>query len=193
MTAPLDAVLPDFAYRTRNETTVAAPLEATWTAMRTITPADLPLTRTLTAMRGAPGKLLGNDHGGPADAPDRPVVEQFEEAGFNTLSERAPQILLAGTATQPWRLRGADRVKLAGPAEFRAFDRPGYVRIAMSFELTPNGTGGTQLATETRVSPTDAAAARAFSRYWTAIRLGSVAIRLDLLRGIRRRAERTRA
>ena len=85
---------------------------------------------------------------------------------------------------------GGERVRLAGPEVFRAFDQPGHVRIALSFELTRRRDGTTRLATETRVAPTDLAAARAFGRYWHVIRLGGAAIRLDLLRGIRRRAER---
>jgi hypothetical protein len=61
--------------------------------------------------------------------------------------------------------------------------------MVLSFELLPAEDGGTRLAAETRVTPTDAGAGRAFGRYWTAIRLGGGLIRLELLRGIRRRAE----
>lgn len=188
--APLDAFLPGPAYRTRFDTDVAASVEETWTAMRTITPRELPVTRTLAALRSAPGRLLRSGHGGPADAPDRPVVEQFVEAGFGVLYEDTPRVLVVGTAAQPWRLRGGARLRLAGPGEFVAFDRPDHVRIALSFELTSQADGRTRLAAETRVTPTDAGAARAFGRYWTLIRCGGNAIRLELLRGIRRRAER---
>src|SRR6478752_7590533 len=70
-------------------------------------------------------------------------------------------------------------------------DEPGAVRIAMSFELAEAGEGRTRLSTETRVSPTDDAAAGRFRRYWTVVRPGSDVIRLDVLRAVRRRAETT--
>jgi hypothetical protein len=54
----------------------------------------------------------------------------------------------------------------------RVFARPGFVLMTTSFELEPLG-DGTRLSTETRVQPTDAAAARAFRPYWWAIRAGS--------------------
>ncbi|MGH2991074.1 MAG: hypothetical protein ACRDMA_14690 [Solirubrobacterales bacterium] len=71
---------------------------------------------------------------------------------------------------------------------FRAFARPGFVRIATSFELEALGEG-TRLSTETRVQPTDAAAACAFRLYWWAIRGGSGLIRRDVMHAVRRRAE----
>jgi len=74
---------------------------------------------------------------------------------------------------------------------FRAFARPGFVLIATSFGLEALGEG-TRLSTETRVQPTDAAAARAFRPYWWAIRGGSGLIRRDILHAVRRRAERDR-
>jgi hypothetical protein len=68
-----------------------------------------------------------------------------------------------------------------------AFDRPGFVLIATSFELEAQGSS-TRLATETRVQSTDAGAARAFLPYWLAIRAGSGLIRRELLGAIARRA-----
>jgi hypothetical protein len=116
----------------------------------------------------------------------RRVLDRFLRTGFGVLREEPPGLLVLGTMGQPWRLRGAELRAPAGPAEFAAFDEPGFVRVAMSFELS----GRTRLATETRVSPTDARAAKAFGRYWAFVRPGSDLIRLDVLRAIRRRAER---
>jgi len=71
----------------------------------------------------------------------------------------------------------------------RAFARSGFVLIATSFEIEALG-DITRLSTETRVQPTDAAAAHAFRPYWWLIRAGSGLIRRDVLRAVRRRAER---
>ena len=191
--APLDGFLPAPAHRTRFGTNVNASVEGTWAAALAITPGELPLTRTLSALRSAPAGLLRSGHGGPAEAPHRAIVEQFVAAGFEVLQEDPPQLLIVGVAAQPWRLGGGERVRLAGPEAFRAFDEPGHVRIALSFELTRRRDGTTRLATETRVAPTDLAATRAFGRYSARHPLGGAGIRLELLRGIRRRAERAAA
>lgn len=193
MTAPLDAVLPDPSHRTRYEVRVAAPPDATWAAMRAVTPAELPLTRVLTALRAAPARVTGGGHDSAVRAPDRPLVDQFIEAGFGVVCDDAPRLMIVAAALQPWRLRGGTRTPLTSAAQLRAFARPDHVVAVMSFELAPDGVGATRLATETRVEPTDAASARSFARYWTLIRLGSDIIRLDLLYGIRRRAQRTAA
>jgi hypothetical protein len=99
----------------------------------------------------------------------------------------APRLLVAAAARQPWRPRGGPIFSPSSVHEFANFDAPGYARI---LEQTGRHT---TLSTETRVSSTDAAATRAFGRYWAAIRLGSMAIRADILRGIRTRATRPAA
>jgi hypothetical protein len=119
-------------------------------------------------------------------------VEAFLERGYRELRVDPPWTLVAGAAGQPWRLRGGETADVVDLAGFSAFARPGFVLIATSFELEAAGEG-TRLSTETRVQPTDAAAARAFRPYWWAIRAGSGLIRRDMLHAVRRRAERDAA
>ncbi|MEA2177891.1 MAG: hypothetical protein QOG77_1188 [Solirubrobacteraceae bacterium] len=152
--------------------------DATWAALRGLTSGDLALTRVLLGLRT--GRVPSG-----ADR-TRPLLDRFLRSGFAVLREEPPGLLVLGTTGQPWRLRGAQLRAPADLAGFAAFDEPGAVRIAMSFELS----GRTRLATETRVSPTDAQAARTFRRYWALVRPGSDLIRLDVLRAVRRRAER---
>ena len=79
--------------------------------------------------------------------------------------------------------------RLRDVAEVQAYARPGHVVMAASFAVGADG----RLSTETRVQPVDADAARAFGRYWWVVRAGSGLIRHDLLRAVRRRAERAAA
>jgi hypothetical protein len=125
--------------------------------------------------------------GGGAQA-DRGFVEAFLERGFRELRLDPPRTLVAGAATQSWRLRGGETADVVDLDGFRAFARRGFILIATSFELEELG-DGTRLSSETRVQPTDAAAARAFRPYWWAIRGGSGLIRRDVLHAVRRRAE----
>ena len=176
---PLDLVLPRFAHRTRHATRVAAPAPVVWTALHEVTVAELPLTRALTSIRG-----LGGGRG------NVPVLTAFTARGFTTVLERPGRFVVLAAAGQPWRMRGGDRAqRLRDVAEVQAYARPGHVVMAASFAVGADG----RLSTETRVQPVDADAARAFGRYWWVVRAGSGLIRHDLLRAVRRRAERAAA
>jgi hypothetical protein len=189
MTAVLDDVLPVYRHRERHATQIAAAPEAVWSALHSISSGDLRLTRVLTAIRALPQRLPGGrppEGGLPADPG---FIEAFMERGYRELRVDPPWTLVAGAAGQPWRLRGGATAGVVDLDGFRAFARRGFVLIATSFELE-GLRDGTRLSTETRVQPTDAAAARAFRPYWWAIRAGSGLIRRDVLHAVRRRAER---
>jgi hypothetical protein len=182
MDSPLDRVLPQFAHREVHAIDVEAAPEIVWAALHEVTGEDLRLTRVLTSIRG-----LGR--GGA----DRPFVDAFTARGFAIVLDEPPRALAAAGAGQPWRLRGSEVVRLADPDAVARFTRPGFVLMGVSFALESlggRGGGRTRLTTETRVQPSDIGAARAFRPYWWAIRAGSGLIRRDLLRAVRRRAER---
>jgi hypothetical protein len=182
----LDEFLLEAPHRTRYAIRVATGADAAWTAMRSITAHELALTRILMAIRTLSPSRLRPD----GDDAERPVLETFLERGFTVLREDEPRTLVLATTGQPWRLRGAQLHAPADAAAFAAYDEPGAVRVAMSFELGAASPGASDLATETRIAPTDADAARTFARYWTLVRPGSDIVRLDVLRAVRQRAER---
>ena len=86
-------------------------------------------------------------------------------------------------AGQFWRLDGGPRVNVHDAASFAAFNEPGFLRVAVNFEISPR-----LISTETRIQALDDSARRKFSLYWTLIRPGSGWIRMAWLRAIRRRA-----
>jgi hypothetical protein len=177
MSGALDAVLPEYRHREVHATVARATPEAVWEALHATTAADLPLTRALSRLRGL-----------PPSARDTPILKALQRR-FVSFVEAPPRVLVAGGAGQPWRPRGGEIVRVADTAALTAFDRPGFVLMAVAFEVEPAGPGRTRLRTETRVQPTDPTAARAFRPYWYVIRAGSGLIRRDLLRAVRRRAE----
>jgi hypothetical protein len=115
-----------------------------------------------------------------------PLLDQFAEWGF-CLLEDTPTEVVAGAAGRFWRVdSGIDPV----PSDrFAGYAEPGSARAVVAIGVEPTG-GDSVLWTETRVKATDEAARRAFSRYWRFVRPGSVLIRHELLRAVRRRAER---
>lgn len=189
MTAVLDEVLPVHRYRERHSIEIAAVPEVVWGALQAVSSGDLRITRLLMSIRALPARLRGGREPRGGLGADRGFIEAFIERGYRELRLDPPWTLVAGAAGQPWRLRGGETADIHDIDGFRGFARPGFVLIAMSFELEALG-DGTRLSTETRVSPTDPAAARAFRPYWWVIRAGSGVIRHDMLHAVRRRAER---
>jgi hypothetical protein len=183
MDSPLDRVLPQFAHREVHTLVVSASPELVWSALHEVTGKELPVTRLLTAVRGLGARGAGT-----------PVLDRFVAGGFGVVLDEAPRALAIAAAGQPWKLRGGKRIALpVGDAEVSEFEKPGFVLMAMSFGLEPlggHGGGRTRLSTETRVQPTDAGAARTFRPYWLVIRAGSGVIRHELLRAVKRRAEK---
>jgi hypothetical protein len=191
MSAVLDDVLPVYRHRERHAVQIAAAPEVVWSALHAVAAGELRLTRLLMGIRALPARLPGARMAPGGLPADRGFIAAFMEDGFRELRVDPPWTLVTGNAGQPWRLRGEESAEIGDLDGLRAFARRGFVLTVTSFELEPLG-DSTRLSTETRVQPTDAAAARAFRPYWWAIRAGSGLIRRDMLHAVRRRAERTR-
>ena len=55
------------------------------------------------------------------------------------------------------------------PPTSRAFDRPGFAKIACNFSLRPYGDWHALVSYECRTKGTDPGSTRAFLRYWRAL------------------------
>jgi hypothetical protein len=184
----LDGLLPRYDFNEVHARVVAAPPDPVFAAMKAVTLREMPLVRLLFALRSVPARLAGR-RGLPL-AGDEPLFAQMLEFGFTLLAEAPGREVVAGGVAQMWK-RGGKAASITDGEEFAAFDRPGYVKVALNFLLVEQD-GGTRLETETRVLATDANSYEGFARYWRLIRPGSAAIRSVWLRAIARRAERTR-
>jgi hypothetical protein len=174
----LDDFLPTYDIHEVHSTTIAARPQHVIEAVREVTAREVPLLVALMALRAGPRarRLSGG----------RTILSQFERAGFVALRD-GPEGVVYGGIGRFWTPSGG--LRRVAPSEFVGFAEPGYAKAVFSFELDPRGEG-TRLTTETRVLATDESARRSFRRYWRLIGLGSAAIRIAWLRGIRRRAER---
>ena len=182
----LDGFLPHHDIRDRHSIAVDATPAKVLEEVRHMTPCDVPVMVALMAIRGLPALLLRRR----APALDRrPILEQFERAGFVRLATTDEELVL-GAVGRFWLPSGGLRRVSAG--SFAAFAEPGWAKAAVNFRAVRDG-DRTVLSTETRVLATDAGARRCFRRYWRLIRLGSAAIRVAWMRAIKRRAERAAA
>jgi hypothetical protein len=177
----LDRYLDSFDVRARFELPVKASPEATYQAARELDLGGSLPVMALFAIRTVPHLLAGKVR------PSRSMtLETMLDAGFVMLAEQAPRELVLGAVGKFWRPdSGIERV---AADDFADFDRPGFAKGAMNLTVTPTS-GGSLLATETRVLCTDPASRRKFTFYWRAIAPFSGYIRGVMLREIRRAAQ----
>ncbi len=184
----IDEFMPRWQVDERHTIHVAASPDRVFAAIHAVTADEILLFRTLTSIRRfgrpVPESIL--------NAPStQPLLDVVTRTGFLLLADDAPRELVLGAA-------------LAAPAEARkgghvtpdAFKRqlmPGVVLTTMNFLVDPDGRGGSNVSTETRVYANDARSLRKFATYWRVIHPGSDIIRRMWLRAIRKRAEREAA
>ena len=181
----LQNFLVDYDFSEVHTITVQAPAEYVFRSIKEITPAEIPMFRALFVIRTLPAIFLHK--GQPPFAGSQPILEQM---GFVLLAEETDRELVVGTAGQFWKITG-NPFKLANAQEFRAFDRPDYVKAAMNFYIHEDqDCGSTTLRTETRVRIPDPVVRRKFAAYWLMIRWGSGLIRRMWLRALKQRAEK---
>ena len=153
----IDDVLPTWHWRSAHSRRVAAPRERADAAVRAFGAPDLPITGALMRIRGLGRRVFD----------DRPLLQSMARIGMVVLVDEPGTVVLGG-ALSPWRL-ATDSLEA-----FRAFAKPGWVRVAAAF---------------TCIEATDDAARRRFGRYWRVVGPFSSVTRREMLAAIRRRAE----
>jgi hypothetical protein len=115
-------------------------------------------------------------------------ISEVKSLGWRVLAEEPGRHLVMGAVTQPWK---AD-VQFRGlpPEEFLAFNEPGYAKIAWTLTVEPTNPTASVFRTQTRVTTTDAESRKRFRWYWTLVSPGVLVIRREMLRLVRREAER---
>jgi hypothetical protein len=182
----LDELLPRYDFNEVHARVIAAPPDRVFEAVKTVSLGEMPLVRLLFGIRSLPTRLAGGR--GLPRAEDKPLFGEMVELGFTVLADDPKREIVAGAVAQMWK-RGGQAASIADGAEFTAYDRPGYVKIAINF-LVLEQDGDTRIETETRVLATDSRSRQGFVRYWRLIRPASGAIRRAWLRAIARRVER---
>jgi hypothetical protein len=178
----LDRFMPAYEVREVHETRVPAPAGVTYAAAEALDFQQSPLVKGIFKGREL---LMG---AAPQQRASQSFLSEVRSLGWRVLDEEPGHHLVMGAVTQPWK---AD-VQFRGfePEEFATFNEPGYAKIAWTIAVEPNGATGSVFRTETRVSTTDPDSRRRFRRYWTMVSPGVVLIRREMLRLVRREAER---
>jgi len=177
----LDRFMPVYDVREYHEIEVGAPAVETYAAARDL---DIRRSRLVRAIFRGRELLLGSR---PAESVARSLVDECLALGWGLLAEERGREIVMGAVTRPWE---ADvRFWSLRPAEFAAFDAPGYAKIVWTLAADEAGLARAIAHTETRVLATDAAARSRFRRYWALVSPGVVLIRHLSLRIVKADAE----
>jgi hypothetical protein len=178
----LDRFMPEYDVAERHHVRVAAPPEITLSAAAE---ADLQRSAIVRGIFKTREMVLGATPG-QATRP-RGLLAETQSLGWRVLAERPGREIVVGAVTRPWMADVAFRG--LEPDAFRAFEEPGYVKIAWTLRADPAGSGSI-FRTETRVATTDSAARARFRWYWARFSPGIVLIRRILLADLKAAAER---
>jgi hypothetical protein len=178
----LDEFAPAWQFREFHTIAVAAPPARVFEAIRRVRADEIFLFRTLIWIRrgGRPASQSIRNAGAHGES----LIDVALRTSFVRLAEDVPRELVVGTVVGSppgWR----------GPLTPEVFQQPlppGFALATMNFVVTADGSGGSVIATETRVFTTSPSARRQFAAYWRIIYPGSALIRRMWLRAIRRRA-----
>jgi hypothetical protein len=181
--ALLDHFMPVCEVVERHHIDVAAPANVTFAAAKD---QDLLRSRLVRAIFTARQVLLG---GAPDDGSrPRPLLAQMQALGWGVLAEEPGREIVVGAVTQPWEANVV--FTPLPPDQFRAFNEPGFVKIAWTLRADPLATTSSIFRTETRATATDPASRARFRRYWSLVSPGVILIRRLSLRPLKQEAER---
>ncbi len=177
----IDDFLPDYDVCERHQIKVHAPLQEVYAAVRQLDLSEAKLSMLLFRLRGLraclrPSSQFNLDH--------------FLQMGFILLGEKPEEELVLGLVGQFWKPSG--ELRRLNPENFRSFNERGYAKAVWNFSLSVRPDQTVLLETETRVKCLDETSRRRFRFYWMMIGGFSGLIRRDVLRAIKRNAERVR-
>ncbi len=178
----LDELMPRADTAARYQTRVRASVERTREAMRSADFSQLPLTRLLMGLR----KLgWGRQKAEQAASQE----ERLRAAGFLAIPAGSENEVLLGVVGRFWR-PDSGIVRGLTAQEIVAFGREGFAKALWNFTVESESESVTRLATETRVLAYGDAARRKFRAYWLLVGPFSGLIRKEMLRLVKRKAER---
>ena len=171
----IDQFMPDFIVSKRHSVKIHDPLNSVYFFLLGVNFRDSSVMRWLFRLRGIPENAL--------------TLSGFGKAGFIPLARIEKQEVLFGLVGRFWAY--APKLLFMDPETFRQFQQEGYAKAVINFSFHRLDANLTRVETETRVHCTDHASRNRFRLYWFLISPFSAWIRQEMLRLIKRAAEKT--
>jgi hypothetical protein len=156
---------------------VNAKPDVAWQAARHFDASTIPWVRCIFDLRSVPDLVRGR----VPDKEDRRLgVDQVAESGegFMIVHETPGREVVVGAVGQFWHLK----IPFAniGPADFRAFEEPGWGKLAWAIAVEPFAEGST-VSFELRTTATDEESWQELNKYYQVIGLSSNLIRHSVM------------
>lgn len=185
----IDGLLPDYAFNEFHEVCINASIEKVKQVLKVTGVKDIPVAHLLMKIRG----IADED----VDLSDRASNNQV---GAETIS--TPDFNFFVVSPDEWITvmilksviisNNADKPappEISTLEQFKVFNEPGYVKVAVNFRFIGKGNDETILTTETRNNGITLKDSRVFGFYWRIIYPGSAIIRRVWLDTIKKRAQ----
>ncbi len=185
----IDSLLPDFAFNEFHEVRINASIEKIKQVLQVTGVKDIPAAHLLMKIRGiadedvnlsdrASNNIVSSDTVSTPDfnffivAPDEWITVMILKS-----------VIITNNANKP------APPEISTLEQFIAFNKPGYVKVAVNFHFISTGNNETILTTETRNNGITLKDNRVFGYYWRIIYPGSAIIRRIWLDTIRKKAQ----
>ena len=170
----IDKYLLDFHYSEKHSISILSDRLTISSLLENFDFRESKIIRVLFWLRGMPSKSVS--------------VKSLTKGGFIELERVQDDEIVIGLIGQFWKANG--NLQKFEPLEFITFDKPNFLKGAWNFKIDQKEVNSCSLSTETRVFCTDGISKRRFSKYWFVVKPFSGLIRMEMLRAIKKSAER---
>src|SRR6266568_2153100 len=172
----IDQFLPRYDLAIVHAEVFRAPPDASYRTARSVDLLRVSIIRALLDLRTVPQRLADRLSGRqPAASANAPTLT-FRLAdmvsppiNWRLLAEKPGVEMVLGQIGRPWQPTEMGSGPEVAPAEFAAFEEPGFAKIVLSLQVQPYGAAASILTLETRVAVTDPVSLKRFQRYWAVI------------------------
>lgn len=169
----IDKYVSDFHYNETHSISVLSDRATISSLLEKFDFRDSKIIRVLFWLRGMPSSEIS--------------IRGLEKICFIELERAENDEIVIGLIGQFWKSNG--NLQKFEPGEFIPFNKPNFLKAVWNFKIDEES-DSCSLSTETRVFCTDEKSRRRFSRYWFFVKPFSGLIRMEILRAIKKAAER---
>lgn len=170
----IDKYLHNFHYNEQHAINIVSDRAAISAALENLDLGESNIIRFLFWLRGMPSRTIS--------------IKGLSRNRFIELERIENEEIVIGLIGQFWKPKG--NLQRFEPAEFIGFNQPNFLKSVWNFRISHQKNDSFSLSTETRVFCTDEESKKKFSKYWFFIRPFSGLIRKEMLRAIKKSAER---